>query len=167
MYTPSIVIDQVIDALAAFVVPLCPGYEIVRAQVNRVSMPVSPCIVLTELLTVDLETPVIDYDGTLGQASISGPKRIDVQIDYYGPGAGDQCNAVKTVFRTPYATEQFPTNIQPLYCSDGLQTPLITGEQQWQSRFTSTASLQYNPVVIVPQDSADEASMGTVGAADI
>lgn len=161
MYTASITIDNVIDALADFLQPFVGTAEIVRAQSNRVPMPVSPCVVLTELLQVDLETPILDGYGTINQITSKGPKRIDVQIDFYGPAAGDQCAAVKSIYRTPYATSQFPGNIQPLYCSDGIQSPLLTGEEQWQSRWTLTASLQYNPVVTVPQQFADQASVNS------
>lgn len=153
-YLPSIVIDKVIGALGVFLTPFVGGAQIVRAQVNRVAPPVGPFVELTELLQVDLETPTTVDDGVNLVASITGPKRIDVQIDFYGDSSGDQCTAVKTVFRSPYAPAQFPANIAPLYCSDGHQAPLITAEQQYASRWTLTASLQYNPAVTIPSQSA-------------
>lgn len=122
-------------------------------------MPHTPCIVMTELLEVDLETPDFTFDDPNSQANFKGPTRIDIQIDFYGPEAGDQCKAVKGVFRSWYATSKFPDGIAPLYCSDGIQSPLITGEQQWQSRWSLTASLQYNPIVSVPQDFAEDATV--------
>lgn len=169
MYTPSIAIDNIIDMLADYLTPLCPGYEIVRAQVNRVPMPPDPCVVLTELLQVDLETPIVTYgdDGELQIMNIMGPKRIDIQIDFYGPSAGDQCTAVKTVFRTEYTTSKFGDGIKPLYCDDGRQSPLITGEKQWEGRWTLTASLQYNPVVELPQESAIALEVDELIAVDV
>lgn len=158
-YVSSISIDAVITALAEFLQPFVPGAQIVRAQANRVAMPTDPFVLLTELLQVDLETPVVTDDAAELQINFTSPKRIDVQIDFYGPLAGDYCTAVKGVFRTSYATAQFPANIQPLYCSDGHQTPLITAEQQYESRWTLTASLQYNPTVIVPQQYAEALSV--------
>ena len=53
------------------------------------------------------------------------------------------------------------------YCSDGMQSPLVTGEQQWEGRWTLTASLQYNPVVTVPQDFADVLIPNLVIPADV
>lgn len=167
MYGVSITVDNVIDALANFMQPFCPGSEIVRAQVNRVPMPTGPCVVLTELLQVDLETPVVDYVPTQDLANIKGPARVDIQVDFYGPSAGDQCKAVKGVFRTEYAAGQFSDGIKPLYCSDGVQSPLVTGEQQWESRWTLTASMQYNPTVTVPQDFADTLTPKAVIPVDI
>ena len=153
-YLPSITIDNVIDALAAFLSPFLGGATIVRAQVNRVPMPVGACVLLTELLQVDLETPTSTPDPANAQVLITTPTRIDIQIDFYGPSAGDQCKAIKGVFRSDYAPAQFADGIKPLYCTDGTQTPLITGEEQWESRWTLTASLQYNAVIALPQQSA-------------
>lgn len=167
MYTVSLTIDNVIDALADFLQPFVGTAEIVRAQANRTPMPTTPCVVLTELLQVDLETPYITTDGLNNQITSKGRQRIDVQIDFYGPAAGNQCAAVKSVFRTPYCAAQFPDNIQPLYCGDCIQSPLITGEEQWQSRFTLTASLQYNPVVTLPQQFADTATVVTYNPVDL
>ncbi len=156
LYVPSIVIDTVIDAVGDFLQPFVGAAQIVRAQTNRVPMPGDSCVVLTEIMSADLETPTVTDDTVNQQNSFNSPKRFDVQIDFYGPDSGDQCNAVKGTFRTPYAVANFPANIAPLYCSDGIQSPLVTGEEQWESRWTLTASLQYNPSVVVPQQSATQ-----------
>lgn len=156
-------VDNVIKAVGLFVTPFLPtGTPIIRGQVNRVSMPpvsAAGFVKLTEILQVDLSTPLVTYDGGGAQASIMGPKRIDIQIDFYGPSAGDYCAALKGVWRTSFATSAFPANIQPLYCSDGHQSPLTDAEQQYETRWTITASLQYNPSVIMPQDYATELSL--------
>lgn len=150
-YQISIAIDAVVDAVGDFIQPFVGTAEIIRAQVNRVAPPPNAYVELTELRSTDLETPIDDNEGT-----ITGPKQIDVQIDFYGPNSGDWCNAVKTVFRSSYAPAQFPDGIKPLFASDGIQGPLITGEQQYESRWTLTASLQYNPSVYIPVQSATE-----------
>lgn len=158
MYTASIAIDQVIDALSAFLTPFVPG-QVVRGQVNRVPLPSNPCVVLTDLLTVDLSVPHTEYQPLADTATIYGPARIDVQVDFYGDSASEYCKVVQTSFRSEWGYNQFPSNIKPLYTGDGLQSPLITGEQQWQARWTLTVSMQYNPTVTVPQQFADEASL--------
>jgi len=162
-YLSSITIDNVMDALTAFLTPFVPG-QIVRAQVNQVALPPSPCVVLTELLEVDLNKP--HSDGCIGDgtAIIYAHSRIDVQIDFYGPSAGEYCKAVKSAFRTDWGVSQFPANIVPLYTDDGRQMPLITGEEQYEWRWTLTASMQYNPTVTVPQQSADVLKTDEVAA---
>ena len=167
MYSSSITVDQVIDALADFLAPFVPAAQIVRAQVNRVPMPSNPGIVLTELLQVDLSVPATDYQPTANTATIYGPSRIDVQIDFYGAQAGEFCKTAKTAFRSHWGFANFPAGIKPLYTSDGVQSPLLTGEQQYESRWTLTASMQYNPTVTVPQEFADEAYPTLVIPADV
>lgn len=154
-YIPSILIDTVIEALGAFITPFVPdGTPITRAQVNRVAPPNSPFVELREILQVDLETPTSINGTEFQQSQITTPTRIDIQVDFYGPSAGDWCKAIKAVMRSQYAPAQFSASITPLYCSDGNQAPLITGEQQYENRWILTCSLQYNPDVYVPQQSA-------------
>jgi hypothetical protein len=173
MYTSSITVDQVIDALAAFLAPFVPGGTVVRGQVNRVPLPTNPGIVLTEMRTEDLSVPHTDYQPptdpapALGTATIYGPARIDVQVDFYGAQAGEFCKTVKTAFRSHWGFSHFPAGIKPLYTSDGIQTPLTTGEQQYESRWTLTASMQYNPTVTVPQEFADMATPNPPIPADV
>jgi hypothetical protein len=154
-FLASISIDAVIEALGAFLSPFVGGAAIIRAQENRVAPPAAPYVELTEILQVPLETPINVDNGANAQTDITGPKRIDIQIDFRGPASGDWCTAVTTIYRSPYAPAQFPDGIKPLYCSDGHQMPLTTGEQQYETRWTVTASLQYNPTVSIPQQSAN------------
>lgn len=159
-YIPSITVDNVIDALSAFIVPFVGGDPsvVIRAQVNRVPMPLTGFVELRELLQVPIETPIQiqSADPNVQQATITGPKRIDIQVDFYGPSAGEWSTAIETVFRTSYAADQFSGGIAPLYCSESRQAPLVTGEEQYENRWILTASLQYNPDVVVPQQSATE-----------
>lgn len=167
MYTPSIVVNTVIDALKAFVTPFVIGGKTVRGQGNRVPMPSNPCCVLTELIQVDLSRPGVSYQPDDDTASVVGPTRIDVQIDLYGVDAGNFCKAIVAMFRSGLAYSLFPDNVKPLYTSDGNQSPLVTGEEQYETRWTITASMQYNPVIVVPQEFAEELSVDSVVAADL
>lgn len=166
-YVSSISIDAVIDALAAFIAPFMQGGQVVRAQVNRVAMPLVPCAVLTELLEVDLSVPYEDYQPDDSTTTLHGRTRIDVQIDLYGAQAGELCQSIKTAFRTSWAYDKFPDSVKPLYTSDGVQSPLIAGEQQYESRWTITVSMQYNPQATVPQQFADTLTVSTLQAVDL
>jgi len=164
LYFPSITVDAVIEALTAFLTPFVPtGCPIIRGWQNRVPPPFTPAasdplafVKLSEVNQVDLETPQMTQssDPTIQQATILTPTRIDIQIDFYGLMAGDYCKAVKAVFRSPYAPDQFPDGIAPLYASDSIRGALITGEDQYEDRWLITGSFQYNPTVTVPQQSA-------------
>jgi len=168
MYQTSITIDQVIDILADFVTPFIPaGAEIVRAQVNRVPQPGVPCVVLTELLTNALQMAWETHDGAAQTTEINEPTRIDIQVDFYDAQASEYCKAFKSAFRSAWGFDQFPAYLKPLYSGDGIQSPMITGEQQWGNRWTITVSLQYNPSVTVPQQSAQALAPNSVSAADL
>lgn len=165
-YVPSIALDSVFDALGAFLTPFVAPAKVIRAQVNRVAMPSGAFVELTEIASSDLEIPRSYYDGTNFQSDIVGPKRLMIQTDFYGESSGDWCAAVKTVWRTCYAVSQFPAGIAPLYCDDGHEVPLVTGEEQYLRRWALTMSIQYNPIVAVPQKSANTLKMNIVDVAD-
>ena len=165
-YVSSIALDSVFDALGAFLQPFVGTAQVARAQVNRVAMPVGSFVELTEISSVDLEVPRSTYDGVNFQSDIIGPKRLIIQADFYGALAGDWCAAVKTVWRTPYAVAQFPLGIAPLYCDDGNEAPLITGEEQYERRWTLSMNLQYNPQIVVPLQAANKLSMNILDDVD-
>jgi hypothetical protein len=161
-YQPSIIVDDVAIALGSFIQPFIGTTQIIRAHQNRVPPPHDPFVLMNDVGTYDIEVPSSFIDTGGVNQDIIGPKRIDYQLDFYGTDSGDQCNAVKTAFRTTYASSQFPDNIQPLYCSDSIMAPLVMGEQQYDERWTITVSLQYNPIVTVPVQTADALSMNIV-----
>jgi hypothetical protein len=156
-YVNSITVDNVIDALVVFVTKFMPtGSHIVRAQVNRVPMPKVPCAVLTEMNQTTLEWPTATYDYDHNLAYLKGPTRIDIQVDIYGQdNAGEIAKAVQMYFQSQFAYILFPENIRPLYSSEPIQSPLVTGEEQYESRWTLTLSLQYNPSLSLPIQSAN------------
>lgn len=163
LYVPSITIDDVITDLIAFLQPFVGNTvtpndptPIVRGQVNQVNPPQPAFVKVTEILRRPLDTPVFENstDKNIQQATVTNTKQFDIQIDFYGSNAGDWSAAFENVWRSPYSPDQFPAGIAPLYCSDAHQAPLITGEEQYENRWVITASLEYNPVVIVSQQSA-------------
>lgn len=64
-------------------------------------------------------------------------------------------SSVKSAFRTPYGVAQFPYGIAPLYTDEGHEAPLFTGEEQYERRWALTCSLQFNPILVLPTQSAD------------
>jgi len=81
------------------------------------------------------------------------PKRLAIQMDFYGYVGGDMSNIAITVLRSIATTGAFPAGVTPLYCSDAIQAPLTTGEKQYEERWSATLSLQYNSPVLINQDS--------------
>lgn len=161
-YMASITVDSVIEQLGAFIQPFVGGAQIVRAEVNRVAPPNGSFVELTELGQTDLSYPRMWYSDTSLQTNIVGPKCLTVQADFYGPLSGDWCAAVKQAFRSAYGARQFSAGVAPLYTDDGRQAPLVSGEQQYIRRWVLTMALQYNPVIVMDWQSADELKMALV-----
>lgn len=167
MYTPSLTIDNVIDALGTFIDPFVTPAKVVRGEVNRAAMPSGSFVLLTEILQIDLSVPTETYQPLVNTAEVVGSKEIHIQIDFYGESSGDWCNVIKNVFRSTWGFDHFPAGIKPLYTSDGVQAPLTSGEQQYVRRWTLTAKMQYNPSVTLPQQFADALVMANVDPADV
>jgi hypothetical protein len=171
LYVPSITTDDVITAVIAFLQPFVGNFDgtvinpntptpIIRGEVNRVSIPgnnpAGPFVKVIEINRKNLDIPsqFQSSDPALQQANVNNSKQLDVQIDFYGPASGEWSAAVESVWRSLYGPDQFPDGIKPFYCSDAHQLPLVTGEEQYEYRWALTASLEYNPTVIIPQQSA-------------
>lgn len=166
-YEASIAVDAVIEAVQAVVTLFLRGGMAVRGQVNRVPLPSNPCCVLTEVNIVDLQRPTLSRDPLTEILTIQGACRVDVQADFYGVMSQDIGTGFVLAFRSSWANEQFPADIQPLYVTGGTNAPLVTGEQQYENRWVTTLSLQYNPAVTVPQQSAIEVEIDSITAADL
>jgi len=171
MYEISIVIDEIIDALADFIEPFVGDAKIIRGQVNRTPPPKGGYVELTEILSVDLAIPYQTYadnvDPDLAAMNLVGRVRSDIQVDFYGDDSGSWCRIIQNAIRTGYGFDKFPENIKPLYSTDGFQHPWNSGEQQSTTRWTLTVSTQYNPLVTVPQQYAAELDMTVWTPVDI
>lgn len=165
-YTPSITLDDIYNALGDFIQNFVGDAPVVRGQTNRVSMPQAPFVLMTELRNADLQVPHVDYDFSIGadSAQIQNAQSFDIQVDFYASNAGDLCSTVMVALRSSWGWDQFPEGIRPLYTADGIQAPLISGEQQYENRWILTTSLQYNPALTVPQQYASNASAATYQA---
>lgn len=154
MITPSITETQIFAALRAFMLGVV-DCEVIRTPVNRAAMPKGDFIALSPTSNTALSTNVattIDQ-----QQTIKRPSQFVVQVDCYGAGAGDRATTLATLLRSQYACEQFAASgleIQPLYAGDAQQMPLVSGEDQYEERWTFDAVLQFNPVLVVAQQSA-------------
>lgn len=149
-------IDAAVVAVAGFLQPLMPATtQIVRGMANNVPPPNSPFVVITEVGQPQYTTTRTKMNSVAGTMTYVMPKYLNFQIDFYGLEAGDMCNTAVTMLRSFYATENFPDGVEPLYCSDAMQAPLITGEKQFETRWLCTLSLQYNSPVTVAQESFD------------
>lgn len=149
-------VDLAITSTATFLrglMPWIPASNVVRGQTNGTPPPLPPSIVITELLQAQYTTTRVKLNLAGDESTYVMPRRLDLQIDCYGPRASEMANNATTMLRSLYATERFPDGVEPLYCSDPIQAPLITGEKQYETRWSVTFSVQYNEPVTVSQES--------------
>lgn len=161
--TISLTDTEVLTALRTFLIGILPaGTEVIRGQANRVPEPNSAAfVVMTPLMRERLETNVTTYqDGyptTPGTRTDEAGYKQTVQLDIHGTAAADLAQIIGTLWRTEYATTAFAalnTAIAPLYCNEARQLQFITGEQQFENRWTLDVVMQVNPVITTGQDFA-------------
>lgn len=132
---------------------LPPKTEVIQAQDNRVSMPKGGFVTMNNVSFERLSFNVDNYDSLTQGKTVLTPTKYDIQLDFYGENSPTWAFQAQSLFRDTYATELFPKNIQPLYADNPVQIPLIDGESQYEQRWKLVASLQYNPIISVVQQS--------------
>ena len=171
MFVVDISDDQVFVGLKAFLT-LVTGIEVSQGQLNRVpepgNAPNANFIIMTALRRVRLATnyretvPADQPSSILVQQST----RVDIQLDVYGPMSTNYGQAITTLFRDEFGCDFLsPYGLQPLYCDDGRQMPLVNGEYQYEARWMILASLQANPAVSTPAQFADTVTANIVEVA--
>lgn len=147
-------IDAAVVAVADFLQPLMPsGTQIVRGQVNDVPAPLPPSIVITEIGQPQYTTTRKQPITIGGTQTYVMPVQLRFQLDFYGWSGGEMSNITTTMIRSIYPEGRFPEGVKPLYCTDAFQSPLMTGEKQFEARWTQELYVQYNVPVTVAQES--------------
>lgn len=160
----DLTVHDVIDVLADFIQPLCG--DVWGAQDNRVPMEKGQFCILTPLRFERLSTTrSVNQDTGDPSTSAMGwteVRRADIQVDIYGPDAGDRAITLETVFSSDYGYDGIKARderIAPLYSTAAIQAPMIDAEQQWQERYMLTISLQVHMTASFPQDYFDKANI--------
>lgn len=162
--TVSAVYAKLRTFLQTYCVPM--GTEVVQGLGNRVPAPRGAYAAMTALLQVQLATNERAHDSDDEEDTITQSRRIDVQLDFYGPLSGDWAAVAALLLRDPVGCAALTPACQPLYTTDARQIPTVTGEEQYQQRWSVTAVLQFHPSATLSQQSADTLAIDLI-AADI
>lgn len=145
------------QALGDYLRGLFSDAGIERTQQNRVPMPQGDFITMTGIDVTGLSTAVVTYSAPEqageGSQHITRTTKWRCQLDFYGPHAADNAQALATLFRSEFSVQLFRQTgglISPLYCSDPLNTTFVNGQQQYEPRRTLDIQMQINPVVTTP-----------------
>ncbi len=157
--TPAL--SAIFVKLRAMILTIAPtGTEVVLGQQNRVPLPLGRVVVMTPLWQRRLATNQSEYDdpvSVIGSRAITASMELAVQLDTYGEGSGGVAAQLVILIRDDYGCEALAPDAAPFYVDDARQIPLVSGEQQYVERWTSTALFGYTPRVAVPQEFADQA----------
>ncbi len=166
MATIDLTESAILKALRFFVLDALPaltGPNVLKGQQNRIPMPTGPnFVIITPTARAQLATTARSYEPPTDPAPADGARNtqrstsVTIQMDVYGPAAAENAQVIGTLLRDMYGCDFLrPYRCQPLYCGDPVQLPLITGEQQYEQRWTISAVLQFNPTVSTSQQFAD------------
>lgn len=103
-----------------------------------------------------------------GQKTAEQGTQIVVQLDFHSEpasDAGDMAQTVSTLLRDAYATEWFADNaptVFPLFADNPRQAPFINDQQMFEYRWMLECNFQFNPLVRVPQQYADNVDIPAV-----
>ena len=163
----SITDDDVFAALRAFILEVLPdlgGQNVRQGHQNRVPMPPGAnFVIMTPADRAGLATTVREYDSTTGIRDTTRSTQVGCYINFYGPDATDHGQVFNQLFRDLYGCDALrPYGVQPLWCDDGRQMPLIDSEKQYQTRWMIHALMQVNPTVSTAQDFAGSVAINIV-----
>lgn len=134
-------------ALKAFVAEFTDAepHRIVRGGNNRVPLPPEPpCVVLTVGGDKPLSTTGHRYDPGAGAATATRLMQSRVQIDCYGQPAEEWARRL-SLYLSDYAGCEFlaPYGLYPLYPGEPTDMSVVTGENQYLSRWIIEAYVHY------------------------
>lgn len=166
----SLTDEDVYTTLRAFLLTILPtGVEVIQAQINRVPSPKGPnYVVMNSVNRARLSTNVESWDVTNANPTTNATQvsiEASVQLDVHGPDGSDNSTIIDTMFRSGYGCDQFEASgfaLQPLYCDEAKQIPVIDGEQQYEERWTFAAHIQIVPVITKTQDFANQAIVNVI-----
>lgn len=149
--------DTLFIALKALIMAIVPGVEVIQGLGNGVPTPAGQFICMTASGQRRLRTNVSTYNGEDGTRTVEQGTDYSIQVDCYGPLSSDHATAISTLWLDPYACDMLaPYGCQPLFVTDPSQSALVNGEENYEQRWMVTAVLQFNPVITVSQEFADD-----------
>ena len=148
------------------------GTVVERGQANRVAPPAAVnYVVMIPLYQERISTNLDQYPYVLNvtaNKTVQQDTKVTVQVDTYGPLAGDNAQLITSLFFDEFGCNSFSASgfdMQPLFSSQPRQEPFSDSNQQVEEHWYITLTMQVNPIVTMPQQFATH--IGPVGMHDI
>ena len=147
--------------MRSMLMAIVPSVEVVKGLGNNVSMPSGPFISMIPVGMRRLSTTShIYYDpvsainadrATVGTVTNDQSMAIDIQVDCYGPSSNTWAANISALWRDQYAANLFSAiQAAPLYSDDPRMIPLEDAAKNYQERWVTMLTLQYNPEIVTP-----------------
>jgi len=170
--TLSITEYSVFVALRAWIISvLGSSVEVIQELDNRVPTPKGGFVLMNCLNRKSLSWPVmsfVDKDavGTIPAVTTfinTQPIDYAIQLDCYGPIAGDWVTMLSTMWNTEQACNLLePYGFDPLYSGNPHQIAFVDGEKQYQHRWVMDVHIQYNPAITTSMQFASSAEVDII-----
>lgn len=166
MSTPTISVTEsmLMTAMGNWLITLT-GFattNVVRAYDNLVAMPTGDWVEMATLRMKNLNMNNTSWNAgnvNPGQELNQLSRDWVCQLDFYGPNAAENAAIVSEMARTENTWNYFEASypyLQPLYAEDPIQTPFVNDQGQYEKHYAVELHAQFNPVVIMPLDFADQ-----------
>ena len=144
--------------------------EVIRVPTNRTPMPkVLPFITMYPLMKEQIAWPhttTVSEQSVLRNKQITQAIQYTIQLDVYGPTAGDIAQTLWGVFQSADAYDLFaaqtPKGVYPISAETPRQVPMIDGESEYEVRWMLTVNLQYNPTLSTTVQTASTVTVQNV-----
>lgn len=166
-YQISVTDDQVFTALVAWIMGAVILTDCQVGPVNLASMPKGDFAILTPINRTRLSYNTTAYP-TTGTETNTLSFDYAIQLDLYGPNAGD---ALSILYDSWYSDQAYnlliPQGVSPLWADEPRFVPLIDGEKQYTNRWTTTIHLQFKPAITDVQQSASTVTINPANVIDV
>lgn len=140
--------------LRSMLLTLLPTAQVIRGLGNDVPMPVDPFITITLTGQRRLSTnshKYVDPISTVGTVDNRQAIAVEFQVDCFGPESADWAISISSVWRDQYATDLFrQIDAAPLYADNPRMMPFDNSMQNYEQRWITLLTLQFNPSTITP-----------------
>lgn len=156
--TLSITHTQIYTDLRQYLLSLFPSCEVIQGYSNNVPLPNSPFILMNIINESEMNAQISDYRVSDGVANVTRSIETVVQVDFYGVDSGQDARLFSALWRDFHACDGLRV-CKPLYADPARYIPLSNEEQEFEERWSVTASLTYNPTITHAQDFITGASV--------
>lgn len=137
---------------------------------------VTPAKILTQVsgpsggagtYTIDQSQSATARTLSSGAMDVVQNTKVVIQCDVHGPNSADNAQIISTLLRDGYGVQSFADQspnygVTPLFTEDPRQMPFVNAEQAYEDRYVVEIALQVNPIISVPQQFADAATVEVI-----